>query len=67
VLTLLGILAAFVAFGALQTDIPTLRPFAPEGVDAILPATALVFVSYLGFAQISTVAGEIRIRRGTSR
>lgn len=60
VLTLLGILAAFVAFGAIQTDISTLRPFAPEGYNAILPATALVFVSYLGFAQISTVAGEIK-------
>lgn len=60
VLTLLGILAAFVAFGAFQTDISTLRPFAPEGVETILPTTALVFVSYLGFAQISTVAGEIK-------
>ncbi|MBS3761299.1 APC family permease [Halodesulfurarchaeum sp.] len=60
VIVLLGILGAFIALGATQTDLATLRPFFPKGQGAILPTTALVFVSYLGFAQIATVAGEIK-------
>jgi amino acid transporter len=62
VIVLLGILGAFIALGAAQVDPSKLRPFFPQGSgpDAILPATALVFVSYLGFAQVATVAGEIK-------
>jgi amino acid transporter len=60
VIVLLGILGAFMAFGATQAEVGTLRPFFPEGAGAILPTTALVFVSYLGFAQVATVAGEIK-------
>jgi len=57
---LLGILAVFSVLGALAADISTLTPFAPAGTGAILPGTALVFVSYLGFVKITTVAGEIK-------
>ena len=57
---LLGILAVFAILGAIAADLSTLRPFTPEGVDTILPGTALVFVSYLGFVKITTVAGEIK-------
>lgn len=60
VIGLLGILAIFIVLGALEADVETLRPFAPEGWGALLPGTALVFVSYLGFVQITTVAGEIK-------
>ncbi len=60
VIVLLGILGLFIALGATQADLRTLRPFFPEGAGAILPTTALVFVSYLGFAQVATVAGEIK-------
>jgi amino acid transporter len=60
VITLLGILGLFMILGATQADVRTLRPFFPEGVGAVLPTTALVFVSYLGFAQVATVAGEIK-------
>jgi amino acid transporter len=60
VVVLLAILGVFMALGATQADLGTLRPFFPEGADAILPTTALVFVSYLGFAQVATVAGEIK-------
>ncbi|MFB6228822.1 MAG: APC family permease, partial [Halobacteriales archaeon] len=60
VIILLVILGVFMAAGATQTDLETLRPFFPEGTSAILPTTALVFVSYLGFAQVATVAGEIK-------
>jgi len=34
--------------------------FAPKGLSPILPTSALVFTSYLGFVQISTIAGEIK-------
>jgi amino acid transporter len=57
---LLGILAVFSVLAALAADFSTLTPFAPEGTSAILPGTALIFVSYLGFVKITTVAGEIK-------
>jgi len=60
VITLVVILTAFSILGALNADFSTLRPFAPQGYDALLPGTALVFVSYLGFAKITTVAEEIK-------
>jgi len=34
--------------------------FFPEGKKAVLTTSALIFTSYLGFVQISTVAGEIK-------
>jgi amino acid transporter/nucleotide-binding universal stress UspA family protein len=60
VITLVSILAVFTVAGALTADLSTLTPFAPQGYDALLPGTALVFVSFLGFAKITTVAEEIR-------
>ncbi|WP_372911517.1 APC family permease [Salinigranum sp.] len=60
VVVLLSVLAVFIALGATQVDLATLRPFFSEGVGAVIPATALVFVSYLGFAQVATVAGEVK-------
>jgi amino acid transporter len=60
VLTLVGILGVFIAACAYYADASTLQPIAPKGWDAVLPATALVFVSFLGFAKITTVAEEIK-------
>ncbi|MEF8817778.1 MAG: amino acid permease [Salinibacter sp.] len=60
VLTLLGILAVFMAACTWNADAATLTPLAPKGWDAVLPATALVFVSFLGFAKITTVAEEMK-------
>jgi len=60
VIGLLGILAVFSILGALAADASTLTPVTPEGTGAILPGTALIFVSYLGFVKITTVAGEIK-------
>ena len=60
---LVGILTVFSILGVLQADLSTLRPFFPPetgGGAAILPATGLVFVSFLGFAKITTVAEELR-------
>jgi len=62
---LLGILAVFLtvgivdALGFLGTE-STPEAFAPFGAGPILSTAALVFTSYLGFAQIATVAGEMK-------
>jgi len=63
VITLVVILTVFSVLGFMQADLSTLKPFFPEetgGAAAILPGTALVFVSFLGFAKITTVAEEIK-------
>jgi len=60
VITLLAILAVFIAACAWTADVGTLVPLVPKGWNAVLPATALVFVSFLGFAKITTVAEEIK-------
>ena len=62
---LLVILGAFALAGWVSFDYGTLvgeggwAP-TPEGYGAILPATALVFVSFLGYAKIATVAEELK-------
>jgi amino acid transporter/nucleotide-binding universal stress UspA family protein len=61
VLLLLGILAIFTFVGLLNADLDSLTPLAPAGsVGDVLPVTAIVFVSYLGFVQITSVAEEIK-------
>ncbi|PQJ35295.1 amino acid transporter [Salinibacter sp. 10B] len=60
VITLVGILAVFIVACIGNADPATLTPLAPKGWGAVLPATALVFVSFLGFAKITTVAEEIK-------
>ncbi len=62
---LLGILAVFLGFGALDAlgvfgAESTPETYAPFGVEPVLSTAALVFASYLGFAQIATVAGEMK-------
>ena len=60
VFILLGILTIFTFFGVLNADLETLRPIDPEGYTPLLPLTGLIFVSYLGFVQITSVAEEIQ-------
>jgi amino acid transporter/nucleotide-binding universal stress UspA family protein len=60
VLTLGGILGVFALFGLLNADLATLRPIDPFGWKPLLPVTGLIFVSYLGFVQITSVAEEIQ-------
>jgi len=64
VLTLLGILTVFAASGFLHFEWSTVTTdgLAPTemGYGAILPGTALVFVSFLGYAKIATVAEELK-------
>ncbi|EFW89812.1 amino acid permease-associated region [Haladaptatus paucihalophilus DX253] len=60
VVTLVGILTVFSVVGAFHADLSTLRPFAPNGITPLLPTTGLIFVSYLGFVQITSVGEEIQ-------
>lgn len=62
---LAAILGVFLVYGGMDATgifgaerIP--EQFAPFGVLPVFTTAALVFTSYLGFAQIATVAGEIR-------
>ena len=62
---LLSILVVFLGFGVLDAlglvGEPTApERFAPRGYFPILTTAALVFTSYLGFAQVATVAGEMK-------
>ena len=65
VLILLGILTVFTVIGWFSFDWGTVMidgELAPTelGYGAILPATGLVFVSFLGYAKIATVAEEMK-------
>ncbi|MUV89758.1 amino acid permease [Halapricum sp. CBA1109] len=60
---LLSILTVFAVAGFFSFDYGTLTGnggLTPYGTGAILPATALVFVSFLGYAKIATVAEELK-------
>src|SRR6056297_726274 len=62
---LLSILAVFHGYGGLDAvgligDPSTPEQFAPFGAMPVLTTAALVFTSYLGFAQVATVAGEMK-------
>jgi amino acid transporter/nucleotide-binding universal stress UspA family protein len=58
VIILVAILAVFTLVGGLQADISNLP--ANEGYGPMLTATGFIFVSYLGFVQITSVAEEIK-------
>ena len=64
VLALLAILTVFALTGWFSFDWATVVQDGvaptPEGYGAILPATGLVFVSFLGYAKIATVAEELK-------
>ena len=69
VFVLLSILTVFALAGFTTFDYGTLvgeglpaeqSGLAPFGTGAILPATALVFVSFLGYAKIATVGEELK-------
>ena len=57
---LLVILALYTIIGFFNIDAANLSPFFPEGMDPVIPATAIIFVSFLGFDQIASVAEEIK-------
>ncbi|SFR61162.1 amino acid permease [Halogeometricum limi] len=55
-----AIVVLFVAVGLFFIDSANLTPFAPTGPTGIVATTGIVFVSFLGFEIIATVAGEIK-------
>ncbi len=62
---LLSILLVFLGYGSLDAlgvvgQPSTPEQFAPFGAMPVLQTAALVFTSYLGFAQVATVAGEMK-------
>ncbi|WP_290810211.1 APC family permease [Halovivax sp.] len=65
VVILLVILTGFLTHGSLDAvgfigEPTTPEAFFPQGYLPVLTTAALVFTSYLGFAQVATVAGEIK-------
>jgi amino acid transporter len=58
VIILVVILAVFTTVGALRADPANLPP--GTGLSPMLTTTGLIFVSYLGFVQITSVAEEIQ-------
>jgi amino acid transporter len=55
-----AIILVFVAVGLFFIDPGNLEPFAPFGAGGIVATTGIVFISFLGFEIIATVAGEIK-------
>ncbi|QGN08149.1 amino acid permease [Halorhabdus sp. CBA1104] len=58
VLILIAILTVFTLVGGFQADVSNLPK--NEGLTPMLTATGFIFVSYLGFVQITSVAEEIK-------
>ena len=55
----LGVLVGFAVLGAAQVEAPNLQPFAPKGLGPVVPAMALIYVSFVGFDLITVAAEEI--------
>jgi amino acid transporter len=60
VLTLIVILGIYAIAGAFNVDPANWDPFFPNGVSPVFAATALVFISFLGFVKIAAVSEEIK-------
>jgi amino acid transporter len=54
------VILVFVAVGVFFIDPVNLEPFAPTGTTGVVATTGIVFISFLGFEIIATVAGEIK-------
>ena len=54
------IILVYLAFGIFFIDPSNLEPFAPTGPSGIIATTGIVFVTFLGFEIIATVAEEIK-------
>ncbi|TFG13321.1 amino acid permease [Candidatus Thorarchaeota archaeon] len=57
---LIGMLVIFIFRGAIITDVSTYQNMFPNGVLALLPATSLVFLCYIGFETITTISAEVK-------
>ena len=54
------VVLAYVVLGLFFIDPTNLDPFAPTGPSGVIATTGVVFVSFLGFEIIATVAGEVK-------
>ncbi|MXV62227.1 amino acid permease [Natronorubrum sp. JWXQ-INN-674] len=54
-----AVIIVYLAVGFFYVDSANLEPFAPTGVSGIIATTGLVFVTFLGFEIIATVAEEV--------
>lgn len=57
---LVAILVYLIAQGFPVVEQARYTPFAPNGVGAILPTAALVFISFIGLTKVASMAEEIR-------
>ena len=68
--TVLVALVVFVIDGIRAVDASAFQPLLPAGIDGLLAASGLVFVSYAGVTKVASVAEEIndpgRVIRGAS-
>ncbi|MFW6003491.1 MAG: amino acid permease [Halanaeroarchaeum sp.] len=55
-----AIVLVYVLVGLFYVDSTNLEPFAPTGPSGIIATTGIVFVSFLGFEIVATVAGEVK-------
>lgn len=60
VLTLIVILSIYAIAGVFNVDPANWNPFFANGVSPVFAATALVFISFLGFVKIAAVSEEIK-------
>ena len=55
-----AILTYFCVSAYSHMDVMNFKPFAPNDLKAILPATGFVFISYGGFLKVASIAEEIK-------
>ncbi|MBN1996153.1 amino acid permease, partial [candidate division KSB1 bacterium] len=60
VLILLAILAYFISAGISSAPVLKSRSFFGAGFESFLPATAMVFISYIGLTKVASIAEEIK-------
>ena len=60
VIILLSILILFVAGGTPQINLSNFRGFFNPGLDAILSATGLVYISYIGITKVASLSEEVK-------
>ncbi|MCK4613311.1 MAG: amino acid permease, partial [Thermoplasmata archaeon] len=60
VILLLIILGGFILFGSMHVKGDNLEPFAPNGWGAVAGVAGLVFIGFMGFEVVATVAEEIK-------
>jgi APA family basic amino acid/polyamine antiporter len=56
----LAVLVFFIAVGLTVFNADNLRPFAPNGIDGITAAAAIIFFAFIGFDAVSTGSEEAK-------